>query len=147
MHGACRRAFDAKIDAVAFGDLFLPDIRQYRERQLEPTGLKPLFPVWDISTHELARELIRAGVKAKIACVDPARLDSSYAGREYDGEFLDSLPAEIDPCGENGEFHTFVYDAPMFSSAIDIRAGEIVKRDSFVFADLLPNCAAPADMK
>lgn len=147
MRGACRRALDAKIDAVAFGDLFLADIRQYRERQLEPTGLKALFPVWEIPTHELARELIRAGVKAKIACVDPARLDPSYAGREYDGEFLDSLPAKIDPCGENGEFHTFVYDAPVFSSAIEIRTGEIVERGGFVFADLLPNCAAPADMK
>jgi diphthamide synthase (EF-2-diphthine--ammonia ligase) len=138
MLGMCRRALQDGITAVAFGDLFLQDIRDYRERQLQPTGLRPLFPVWKIPTNELALELIRAGVKAKVTCIDPAKLDASYAGREYDGEFLNSLPPGIDPCGENGEFHTFVYDAPVFSSEIRVQVGEKVARDGFVFADVKP---------
>jgi uncharacterized protein (TIGR00290 family) len=138
MHGVCLRAAEDGITAVAFGDLFLQDIHDYRERQLDSTGLRPLFPVWQIPTGELARELIGAGVKAKITCVDPAKLDASFAGREYDGDFLNSLPAGIDPCGENGEFHTFVYDAPVFSSAIPVEVGERLERDGFVFADILP---------
>jgi uncharacterized protein (TIGR00290 family) len=137
MLGMCRRAIEDGITAVAFGDLFLQDIRDYRERQLDQTGLRPLFPVWQIPTRELAAELIGAGVKAKITCIDPAKLDASYAGREYDADFLNSLPAGIDPCGENGEFHTFVYDAPVFSSAIPVEVGEKVERDGFVFADVL----------
>jgi uncharacterized protein (TIGR00290 family) len=138
MLGMCRRALDQGITAVAFGDLFLQDIRDYRERQLRETGLRPLFPVWKIPTNELALELIRAGVKAKVTCIDPAKLDASYAGREYDSEFLNSLPPGIDRCGENGEFHTFVYDAPVFSSEIPVEVGEKVAREGFVFADLLP---------
>jgi len=134
----CRRALQEGITAVAFGDLFLQDIRDYRERQLQATGLRPLFPVWQIPTNELALELIRAGVKAKVTCVDPAKLDASCAGREYDDEFLNSLPPGIDPCGENGEFHTFVYDAPVFSSEIRVQVGEKLARDGFVFADVLP---------
>jgi uncharacterized protein (TIGR00290 family) len=138
MQDACRRAVGEGITAVAFGDLFLQDIREYRERQLAATGLTPIFPVWLIPTDELAREMIRGGVKAKVTCVDPAKLDASFAGREYDDGFLNSLPAGIDPCGENGEFHTFVYAAPVFSSAIRVETGEIVKRDGFVFADVVP---------
>jgi uncharacterized protein (TIGR00290 family) len=138
MLGMCRRAIEDGITAVAFGDLFLQDIRDYRERQLQPTGLRPLFPVWQIPTRELARELIGSGVKAKVTCIDQAKLDASFAGREYDGDFLNSLPAGIDPCGENGEFHTFVYDAPVFSSAIPVGVGETLARDGFVFADILP---------
>jgi uncharacterized protein (TIGR00290 family) len=138
MLGMCRRAIEDGITAVAFGDLFLQDIRDYRERQLQPTGLRPLFPVWRIPTRELARELIGSGVKAKVTCIDQAKLDASFAGREYDGDFLNSLPAGIDPCGENGEFHTFVYDAPGFSSAIPVGVGETLARDGFVFADILP---------
>ncbi len=138
MRGMCRRATAEGITAVAFGDLFLQDIRDYRVRQLEGTGLRPLFPVWQIPTDELARELISAGVKAKITCIDPARLDASFAGREYDGEFLNSLPPSVDPCGENGEFHTFVYDAPVFPSPIALEVGEKLERDGFVFADVLP---------
>jgi uncharacterized protein (TIGR00290 family) len=138
MGDACRRAVAEGITAVAFGDLFLADIRRYRERQLEGTGLQPLFPVWESPTAELAQELIRAGVKAKITCVDLARLDRSFAGREYDAEFLRSLPAGIDPCGENGEFHTFVYDAPGFSSAIGVTVGATIERDGFAFADVMP---------
>jgi len=138
MRDMCRRALQADITAVAFGDLFLQDIRDYRERQMEATGLKPVFPVWQIPTSELAEEMIRAGVKAKVTCIDRSKLDVSYAGREYDREFLSSLPAGIDPCGENGEFHTFVYDAPVFTSAIKVEVGDRLERDGFVFADLLP---------
>jgi uncharacterized protein (TIGR00290 family) len=138
MLAACRRATDAGITAVAFGDLFLADIRAYRERQLQGTGLHPLFPVWLIPTARLAHELIRAGVKAKVTCVDRTKLDASYAGRDYDADFLNSLPAGIDPCGENGEFHTFVYDSPDFSRPIPVTAGQKIERDGFVFADVVP---------
>jgi uncharacterized protein (TIGR00290 family) len=136
MRDMCGRAVEEGITAVAFGDLFLQDIRDYRERQLASTGLSPMFPVWLIPTDELARELIRAGVKAKVTCIDPRKLDASFAGREYDDEFLNNLPPGIDPCGENGEFHTFVYAAPVFSSAIGVETGERVERDGFVFADV-----------
>ncbi len=138
MRGVCQRAVSEGITAVAFGDLFLQDIREYRERQLRGTGLDPLFPVWQIPTAQLARDMISAGVKAKITCVDPAQVDRSFAGRDFDQTLLDSLPASVDPCGENGEFHTFVYDAPVFTRPIEIRMGEIVERDGFVFADVLP---------
>jgi uncharacterized protein (TIGR00290 family) len=138
MQDTCRRAVEEGITAFAFGDLFLRDIRDYRERQLAATGLSPIFPVWQIPTNELARELIRTGVKAKVTCVDSAKLDASFAGREYDDDFLNSLPPGIDPCGENGEFHTFVYAAPIFSSAIQVETGERVERDGFVFADVVP---------
>jgi uncharacterized protein (TIGR00290 family) len=124
------------IEAVAFGDLFLDDIRAYRERQLEGTGLEPLFPVWKIPTRQLALDMIAAGVKAKLTCVDPSKLDRSYAGSDFDLEFLQSIPGRIDPCGENGEFHTFVYEAPVFKTRIDVRIGEVVERDGFVFADV-----------
>jgi uncharacterized protein (TIGR00290 family) len=138
MRAVCQRALAEGITAVAFGDLFLQDIRDYRERQLQSTGLEPLFPVWEIPTAKLARDMIAAGVKAKITCVDPAQVDRTFAGREFDQAFLDSLPSGVDPCGENGEFHTFVYEAPVFSSPIEVRMGEIVERDGFVFADVLP---------
>jgi uncharacterized protein (TIGR00290 family) len=138
MRGMWTRATENGISAIAFGDLFLEDIRAYRERQMQSTGLRPLFPVWRIPTGELAREMIRTGVKAKVTCIDPAKLDPSFAGREFDLDFLNDLPPCIDPCGENGEFHTFVYDAPDFSSRIPIHSGEIVERDGFVFADILP---------
>jgi len=138
MRGVCQRAVAEGITAVAFGDLFLQDIRDYRERQLEGTGIEPLFPVWEIPTKKLARDMIAAGVKAKITCVDPTQVDRSFVGRDFDQALLDSLPPGVDPCGENGEFHTFVYDAPVFSSPIKVRMGEIVERDGFVFADVLP---------
>jgi uncharacterized protein (TIGR00290 family) len=137
MRGVCQRALAEGITAVAFGDLFLQDIRDYRERQLQGTGLEPLFPVWQIPTAQLARDMIAAGVKAKITCVDPAQVDRAFAGRDFDQALLDSLPPGVDPCGENGEFHTFVYDAPVFSRPIEVRMGEIVERDGFVFADVL----------
>ena len=139
MRGVCQRAFAEGITAVAFGDLFLQDIRDYRERQLLGTGLQPLFPVWEIPTAQLARDMIAAGVKAKITCVDPAQVDRTFASAsDFDQALLDSLPPGVDPCGENGEFHTFVYDAPVFSHPIEVRMGEIVERDGFVFADVVP---------
>jgi len=138
MRSVWQRAVAEGITAVAFGDLFLQDIRSYRERQLEGTGLLPLFPVWEIPTAQLARDMIAAGVKAKITCVDPSQVDRAFAGRDFDQALLESLPADVDSCGENGEFHTFVYDAPVFSSPIAVRMGEIVERDGFVFADVLP---------
>jgi uncharacterized protein (TIGR00290 family) len=138
MRGVCQRALVQGFTAVAFGDLFLEDIRAYRIRQLEGSGLEPLFPVWRIPTAQLARDMIAAGVQAKLTCVDPAQLDKSFAGRDFDLRLLDDLPAGVDPCGENGEFHTFVHDAPVFSRPIPVRGGEIVERDCFVFADVLP---------
>jgi uncharacterized protein (TIGR00290 family) len=135
---ACSRAVAEGITAVAFGDLFLEDIRAYRERQLQGTGLAPVFPVWQIPTGQLARKLLEAGVKAKITCVDRAKLDASFAGREYDAMFLNDLPSAVDPCGENGEFHTFVYDAPDFTHPIAVEPGTTIERDGFVFADLVP---------
>jgi uncharacterized protein (TIGR00290 family) len=133
-----QRASAEGFAAVAFGDLFLQDVRDYRIRQLQGTGLEPLFPLWQIPTGELALEMIAAGVKAKVTCVDPSKLADSFAGRDYDRNFLAALPEPIDPCGENGEFHTFVYQAPVFSHPIEVRMGEVVTRDGFVFADVLP---------
>jgi uncharacterized protein (TIGR00290 family) len=136
MSALCRRAIGEGITAVAFGDLFLEDVRNYRERQLQGTGLEPLFPLWNIPTRALALDMLAGGVKAKITCVDPSKLAKTYAGRDYDQELLDSLPPGIDPCGENGEFHTFVHSAPVFSRPIEVHSGEIVERDGFVFADV-----------
>lgn len=138
MRVVCQRAIAEGITAVAFGDLFLQDIRDYRIRQLQGTGLEPLFPLWLIPTKDLALEMIAAGVKAKVTCVDPAKLAKTFAGRDFDRSFLEDLPPGIDPCGENGEFHTFVHDAPPFSRPIEVRSGEVVERDGFVFADVLP---------
>ena len=137
MRAICQRATAEGITAVAFGDLFLQDIRDYRVRQLEGTGLRPLFPVWQIPTEQLGRDMIAAGVKAKVTCVDPSKLAKSFAGHEYDLRLLQALPLGVDPCGENGEFHTFVYDAPVFSRPIEVQTGEVLERDGFVFADLL----------
>jgi uncharacterized protein (TIGR00290 family) len=137
MRGVCTRALGEGIACFAFGDLFLQDIRAYRERQLDGAGLGLLFPVWGIPTRQLALDMIAAGVKAKITCVDPGKLDKFYVGCDFDREFIESLPEEVDPCGENGEFHTFVYDAPVFSHPIAVETGEIVERDGFVFADVI----------
>jgi uncharacterized protein (TIGR00290 family) len=136
MRGVCTRAVEQGITAFAFGDLYLEDIRAYRERQLQGTGLQPLFPVWGKPTSELAREMIAAGVKAKVTCVDPS-LGREFAGRDFDLEFLAQLPASADPCGENGEFHTFVYESPVFTRPLAVQTGEIVERDGFVFADVI----------
>jgi uncharacterized protein (TIGR00290 family) len=137
MRAVCDRAIAEGITAVAFGDLFLEDVRAFRLRQMEGTGLELLFPAWGIPTDALAREMIAAGVKAKITCVDPKKLSPSHAGRDFDQDFLDALPAGVDPCGENGEFHSFVYDAPVFTSPIAVRGGEVLERDGFVFADVI----------
>ena len=138
MSAVCRRAVEAGIGTMAFGDLFLQDIREYRESRLRGTCLEPVFPLWLLPTPELARDMIAGGVKARITCVDPKQLDRSFAGREFDAAFLEDLPPEIDRCGEKGEFHTFVYDAPVFDRAIAVEGGEILERDGFVFADVLP---------
>jgi uncharacterized protein (TIGR00290 family) len=134
----CRRAIADQADAIAFGDLFLEDIREYRKTQLRGTGLTPLFPVWHLPTQALALDMIQAGVKAKVTCIDPSKMERSFAGQDFGHSFLKSLPPSVDPCGENGEFHTFVYDSPVFSCPIPVAMGEIVERDGFVFADVLP---------
>jgi diphthamide synthase (EF-2-diphthine--ammonia ligase) len=133
---ACERAVIEGITAVAFGDLFLEDVRDYRLNQMANTGLELLFPAWGLPTEKLARDMVAAGVKAKITCLDPQKLPRSFAGRDFNNSFLADLPAGIDHCGENGEFHSFVYDAPVFSSPIPVQTGEIVERDGFVFADV-----------
>ncbi len=136
MREACDAAIASGIKAIAFGDLFLEDIRRYREERLNGTGLTPVFPVWKLDTRTLLREMINAGVKTRIVCVDPKKLSRVFAGRDLDEDFLRDLPPGIDPCGENGEFHTCVYDGPMFRHAIPIESGEVVERDGFIFADV-----------
>lgn len=127
------------VEAVAFGDLFLEDIRRYREDRLAGTGLSPLFPLWGRNTSELARDMIDGGLVAHLTCVDPTKLDPAFAGRRFDHALVAGFPATVDPCGENGEFHTFVSAGPMLASAVPIHAGEIVSRDGFIFADLMPD--------
>ena len=126
------------VDAMAFGDLFLADIRAYREKQLAGTGIAPLFPLWGRDTRKPAAEMIDGGLVAHVTCVDPRKLDRAFAGRRFDRTLLADLPTGVDPCGENGEFHTFVSAGPMFHEAVPIRTGEVVERDGFVFADMAP---------
>ncbi len=122
---------------AAFGDLFLEDVRRYREDRLAGSGLEPLFPIWKTKpTADLARDMIEAGLQARLTCVDPRKLDRSFAGRAFDEQLLADLPRDVDPCGENGEFHSFAFAGPMFSTPIQVVAGEVVDRDGFVFADL-----------
>jgi uncharacterized protein (TIGR00290 family) len=128
----------SSVEAVAFGDLFLEDVRAYREERLAAAGKRGLFPLWGRDTTALAREFLDAGFKATLVCVDPRALDPSFAGRRYDEQLLADLPAAVDPCGENGEFHTFVSSGPIFAEPIACETGEIVERDGFVFCDLLP---------
>ena len=124
---------------IAFGDLFLEDVRRYREERLAGTGLTPLFPLWKtMSTRELAEEMIGNGVCACLTCVDPRVLPATFAGRSFDRNLLADLPEGVDPCGENGEFHSFVWDGPMFSHPVTVAVGERVERDGFVFADVIP---------
>jgi uncharacterized protein (TIGR00290 family) len=141
MAGVCRRAIDERIGAVAFGDLFLAEVRAYRERQLAPTGLEPVFPLWEIPTDVLARTMIAGGLRARLSCVDTQQLPAAFAGREFDEALLKDLPAGADPCGEKGEFHTCVYAGPMFAAPLPLETGETVVRERFVFADFAP---APA---
>ena len=138
MAAAVTRAVAEGFTHMAFGDLFLEDIRRYREEKLAGTGLTPLFPLFGVDTTKLAREMIDGGLKARLTCVNPKVLDRRFAGRDFDASLLDELPASVDPCGERGEFHSFAYAGPMFSRPIAIKSGEIVDRDGFVFADVLP---------
>ncbi len=126
----------AEAETIAFGDLFLADIRAYRVQRLSRVGKRAIFPLWGRDTSALAREFIAAGFEAVLVCVDPRRLDPSFAGRSFAAELLADLPAEVDPCGENGEFHTFVHAGPIFSAPIVCQTGETVQRDGFVFCDL-----------
>jgi len=126
------------VEEVAFGDLFLQDVRSYREERLGQIGMRGYFPLWGRNTTEVAGEFIELGFKAVICCIDPRKLSKEFCGREYDHSLLESLPSGVDPCGENGEFHTFVYAGPIFKDEIAIKRGEVVLRDGFYFIDLLP---------
>ena len=138
MAAACRAAVADGFTHVAFGDLFLEDVRRYREERLANTGLSPLFPLWERPTPALAREMIAGGLEARLTCVDPRVIPASLAGRAFDLSLLADLPATADPCGERGEFHTCVTGGPMFSAPIPVAPGIVLERDGFVFADLLP---------
>jgi uncharacterized protein (TIGR00290 family) len=143
MEQALRVYYAQGVRTVAFGDIFLEDLRMYREKNLARIGMTALFPIWKRDTRELIRSFHAAHFRAVAACIDPKVLDRSFAGRELDDSFFRDLPAGVDPCGENGEFHTFVFDGPIFRKPIPVRAGEVVERDSFIYCDLLP-CAAVA---
>ena len=138
MKKVCADVVMQGIEAIAFGDLFLRDIREYREKQLMGTGLTPVFPLWGMPTDDLARSMIAGGLKARLTCVDPRKLDASFAGRDFDLDLLAAIPQGVDPCGENGEFHTAVYAGPMFTHGIKVERGKVVSRDGFVFADIVP---------
>jgi len=126
------------IECFAFGDLFLEDVRNYREEKLRETGITPIFPLWQMPTDELSQQMVDGGLRAVITCIDPKHLPNEFAGREYNHALLRELPETVDCCGEYGEFHSFVFDGPMFNHPIDIEVGEVVERDGFVFADLSP---------
>ncbi len=130
------------VEAVVFGDLFLDDVRAYREQALAGSGIRPIFPLWGWPTDQLARKMIASGIRALLTCVDPEKLSPSFAGRAFDDRFLDDLPSDVDPCGERGEFHTFVWGGPGFASPINVRTGEVATRDGFVFCDVLPGEAS-----
>jgi uncharacterized protein (TIGR00290 family) len=140
MKAAIAEAKATGVTHIAFGDLFLTDIREYRIRLLEGTGVKPLFPIWTNSedTPDLARQMLDAGLRAVLTCVDPKQLDKKFVGRQYDADLLTDLPAGVDPCGERGEFHTFCYRCPEFSNDIPVTVGDVVERDRFWFAELRP---------
>ena len=145
MAAVCTRAVAEGLHGIAFGDLFLEDIRAYRIARLAGTGLEPIFPVWcpalGITTAELAQQMLAVGLRAHLTTVDPRHLDRSFAGRTFDAQLLADLPATVDPCGENGEFHTFACSSPIFSRTISVIPGETVERDNFIYADFLPNPA------
>lgn len=137
MTAVIEKARGEGISHMIFGDLFLGDIRRYRENQLAGTGITPVFPLWGLDTGQLASRMVEAGVRAVLTCVDPRKLDRSFAGRQFDAELLADLPKNVDPCGENGEFHTFACRGPMFRAPIEVDLGAVVERDGFVFADIL----------
>ncbi|MGB2592127.1 MAG: diphthine--ammonia ligase [Candidatus Acidiferrum sp.] len=138
MEEALRTHFEQGVRKVAFGDIFLEDLRAYREKNLARIGMAALFPIWKRDTRDLARFFVANRFRAVAVCVDPKILPASFAGRDLDESFFRDLPSHADPCGENGEFHTFVFDGPIFQSPIPVRTGEVVHRDGFVFCDLLP---------
>lgn len=138
MRSAMDEATQQGVTHVVFGDLYLEDIRRYREDRLAEVDMTPVFPLWGRDTQELAGEMMASGLRAILTCVDPRHLDSAFAGRWFDAGLLEALPSGVDPCGENGEFHTLCVDGPMFSSAIDVAVGDRVTRDGFVFADVTP---------
>lgn len=141
MEAACQGLRARGVDAVVFGDIHLADVRDYREKQMARAGLQPLFPLWGRDSRELLEEMLDAGVRARIVCLDPLRMNPAMAGAELSAEWLSALPGGVDPCGENGEFHTFVTRAPVFSEPVEVEPGEVVERDGFVYADLLPRGA------
>lgn len=141
MRAAVKDGLESGATHIAFGDLLLEDVRAYRVKQLEGSGLQPLFPIWHEPTGPLARRMIEAGVVAVVTCVDPKQLSPSFAGRTFDHAFLSDLPKGVDPCGENGEFHTCVLAGPMFRETVRAHVGEVVERDGFCFADLVPDGA------
>jgi len=142
MGEAMKQARSQGITHIVFGDLFLEEIRAYREEHLKAVGMTPVFPLWGRDTRQLAEEMIAGGLCAHLTCVDPRKLDRSFAGRRFDRDLLAALPAHVDPCGENGEFHSFASAGPMFRAPIPVSLGEVIERDGFVFADLLPQASA-----
>src|SRR5512137_2242208 len=136
MAQVCAQATSQGIEVMAFGDLFLEEVRDYRIQKLAGTGLRPLFPLWGQDTATLANEMVASRLRATLVCVDPRALDTSFAGREFDGGLLAELPTQVDPCGEHGEFHTFAWDGPAFRWPVPVAVGETVTRDGFVFTDL-----------
>lgn len=145
MAQACARARDAGVTAIAFGDLFLEDVRAYRETKLQGTGLAPIFPLWGRETAGLAREMMANGVRAHLTCVDTRQLDARFVGRPFDADLLAELPDGVDPCGERGEFHTFAWDGPAFGRPVPVEPGIVVEREGFVFADFTPVSAEITD--
>lgn len=137
MSEAMERLRSEGVEYMAFGDIFLQDIKEYRENRLKGTGIQPLFPLWGKETGKLAEEIIEAGIHARITCIDPSKVSDDIAGLDFDYQLLAKLPESVDPCGENGEFHSFVHAAPMFENQLKIRNGETVERDGFVFTDIL----------
>jgi uncharacterized protein (TIGR00290 family) len=122
---------------IAYGDLFLEDVRQYRIDLMKKSKLSPLFPIWGLQTKKLAHSMVSSGLSAYLTCIDPKQLSDSYAGHQFNSDFLSAIEDDVDPCGENGEFHTYVYAGPMFRTEIPVQVGETVKRDGFVFTDLM----------
>jgi len=141
------KAKEKKIECIAFGDLFLEDVRKYREKKLTGTGITPIFPLWKIPTRTLSKEMILGGLKAVITSIDPKLIPPEFIGRQYNQSFLQQIPDTVDPCGENGEFHTFAFAGTMFTETINISVGEIVHRDGFVFADVTSNPDKPGKIE
>ncbi len=140
------RAQDESVRCMAFGDLYLEDVRRYREERMRGIGIEPIFPLWGKPTRPLLQEMLASGLRARLTCVDPRVVPAEFAGCELTEELLSKMPATIDPCGENGEFHTFVFAGPMFTRALDIEMGEVLTRDGFVFADCWLRCAPASSM-